>query len=117
MQICKLARRVKFMLMFQAIGTHLQSFTPKFCKIKVVWRFIHKKLVNIAKINIYEHIQQIFLINFNQYIGKNNKIQKIFQRQSLKTCMFDLAKIWELVCLSLCSRPTLISNRTTSFCL
>ena len=30
---------------FKAIGTHWQSFRPKFCKMKVVWRFIHKILV------------------------------------------------------------------------
>ena len=33
--------------------------------------------------------------------------------------MSDLAQIWEvsLVCISLCNKPTSISNRTTSFCL
>ena len=38
---------------------------------------------------------------------------------SLKNRMSDMAEMWELslVCLSLCNRPTLIPNRTTSFCL
>ena len=45
---------------------------------------------------------------------KNNRIQRIFQQQSLKNHMSDLAEIWELglVCLSLCNRPTFFTFNT-----
>ena len=43
----------------------------------------------------------------------------MFQQQFLKNCLSDLAQIWELslVCYSLCNRPILSSNTTTSICL
>ena len=55
----------------------------------------------MAKININEHILPIFLINFINIIGKNNKIQRIFQRQFLKNRMSDLAEIQLIIKFSL----------------
>ena len=45
----------------------LAKLQSKLCKIKVVWKFVHKIL---AKINIKEHILPIFLINVINILAK-----------------------------------------------
>ena len=73
----------------------------------------------LAKINIKERIFNLpnFSHLVHQYIGRNNKMQRIFKHQFLKKkkCMSDLAQIWELslAWFPLCN--ILISNRATSF--
>ena len=73
----------------------------------------------LPKININEHILPIFLINFINILAKTIKYKESFNGNISKTVCLKLAEIWELslACLSLCNRPTLISNGTTSFCL
>ena len=70
----------------------------------------------LAKININEHIN---FINNIYYVGKNNKIQRIFQQQFLKNRLSDYAETWELsfICRSFWYRPILIADKATSFCL
>ena len=62
---------------------------------------------------------QFSSLTLSIYIYKNNKVQRFFQQQFLENRLSDLVQIWELslVCLSLCNRPILISNTTTSCCL
>ena len=68
----------------------------------------------LAKININEHILPIFLINVINILAKTIKYKESFNGN-----FSNLAENSELslACLSLCNKPTLISNRITSFCL
>ena len=89
MQICKLAWRVNYMLIFWAIGTHWQSFRPKFCKIKVVWRFIHKILA--------KYCQKLILMSmFCQFSSLTSSIywQIQYNTKKLKTSIFWKPYVW-----------------------
>ena len=82
-------------------------------------KFMHKIVAKYWQNYIYSWPLFANFPQLCQYIGKNNKTQRIFQQQSLENGLSDLAQIWELslVCFSLCGRHILISNTTTSFCL
>ena len=62
--ICNLGGWVNFLLMFWAIETHWASFRPKFCKIKVVWRFFHIILAKISSMT--------FFVNIGPKLASNN---------------------------------------------
>ena len=66
-----------YMLMFQAIGTHWQSFKLKFCEIKESMVYSYKILVQILANYIFEHILPIYpntLSIGNNIIQRNLKI-------------------------------------------
>ena len=73
----------------------------------------------MAKLHIHDHLLPIFLINFINTLAKTINYRESFNSNSSKKRLSDLALIWELslVCFSLCSRPILISNTITPFCL